>query len=600
MEEILLNVDSRYRNNLLYPNESKYKYTFDKKYKNIISARMISIEVYNTISYFNDIKQNNYITVHLPNKLNDPNGTQIILDKGLYQDIAMIKNTFDNLFNQSFNLNSSLKKSIINNKAHAEKYFYFLYLNENVELTFDFNNVLFEPSTLATKLTLNKGWYSIYGIVLQIQDYITTKHNERVIFKNTNPSNTSVISLDSGNFILNEFILPIFDRRFRHVNKLYDCIRFDTIGIFNGLNNNLTNNLNLLKNYVYTIYINDITSFVLQTTYDNLTGKLLDKLNTGNYLMTNAPDTSSYTILAGNLLESKSIYHLNIAYNSVDPVDPIGASTQIYNLKMETDLSLLKVSFSNDFSDTSTYKFYYYFTPVPGSADPQVQTWNKTDSGITINLFNKLFNDKNFAYEQNFITQAQRDDIFFVYTSEKDIADFEIDFTTNISNSTSSPEHISNGLVDIKQMTYPSLGYYLGFRPDTTKTTDLFLFNITTQTNTKKLITGQKIYDTNGDDYIFLKINNWGYLDFFNEKLFAKILLSSNLGGPKIDEYVNKEFRFRQPIDINKLDIELVDYLGNTIDLYGFNWSFTIEFKQIINTNDKKTIQREALVFNNT
>lgn len=600
MEEILLNVDSRYRNNLLYPNESKYKYTFDKKYKNIISARMISIEVYNTISYFNDIKQNNYITVHLPNKLNDPNGTQIILDKGLYQDIAMIKNTFDNLFNQSFNLNSSLKKSIINNKAHAEKYFYFLYLNENVELTFDFNNVLFEPSTLATKLTLNKGWYSIYGIVLQIQDYITTKHNERVIFKNTNPSNTSVISLDSGNFILNEFILPIFDRRFRHVNKLYDCIRFDTIGIFNGLNNNLTNNLNLLKNYVYTIYINDITSFVLQTTYDNLTGKLLDKLNTGNYLMTNAPDTSSYTILAGNLLESKSIYHLNIAYNSVDPVDPIGASTQIYNLKMETDLSLLKVSFSNDFSDTSSYKFYYYFTPVPGSADPQVQTWNKTDSGITINLFNKLFNDKNFAYEQNFITQAQRDDIFFVYTSEKDIADFEIDFTTNISNSTSSPEHISNGLVDIKQMTYPSLGYYLGFRPDTTKTTDLFLFNITTQTNTKKLITGQKIYDTNGDDYIFLKINNWGYLDFFNEKLFAKILLSSNLGGPKIDEYVNKEFRFRQPIDINKLDIELVDYLGNTIDLYGFNWSFTIEFKQIINTNDKKTIQREALVFNNT
>ena len=42
MEEILLNIDSRYRDILIYPNECKFKYNLEKIYKNIISARMIS------------------------------------------------------------------------------------------------------------------------------------------------------------------------------------------------------------------------------------------------------------------------------------------------------------------------------------------------------------------------------------------------------------------------------------------------------------------------------------------------------------------------------------------------------------------------------
>jgi hypothetical protein len=595
MEEILLNVDSRYRNILMYPNECKYKYNFDKMYKNIVSARMISIEVNNSTTYIDDIKQNNFITVHLPNKINDPIGTKIELDEGLYQFVSIIQNIFNGLFQELFNVNSSLKRTLIDGYNHAEKYFYFLYLNEDIEFTFDFNS--YDP--LTSKLTLNKGWYSIYGIVLQIQNYITSKYNERKAFKSANPSDTTVISFDSGNFSLDSFQLSIFDRRFRHETKSHDCVRYDTVSNLTTGSNNLTTNLNLLKEHIYGTYINDTTKFILQTTYDVATAKILDKLSTGNYLMTNAPDGNPYTISTGMLLTSQSIYYLNKAYGTDSPTNPTNESTQIYNLIMNVDLTSLKTSFSNFFTKTisatnaaENFGFYYYFAPIPGDTVDLEQTWNKTYDSKIVNSFDNLFSDKDFAYEQGFITQSEKDNPSFVYTSEKDIADFEIDFSTyQIIN------HVSNGFVDIKKIVYPPVGYYLGFRPNINKTINQFTFKGSID-NTERNITATKIFDTNGNDYMFLRLNNWGYLDFFGKTLFAKILLTTGIGNPKIEDLINKEFRFRQPIDIDKLDIELVDYLGNTINLSGFDWSFTLELNQIINSTTKTTVERNALVFN--
>jgi len=597
MEEVLLNIDSKYRDILIYPNECKFKHNLEKMYKNIISTRLISIEVNNCASYIDNVKQNNFIIVHLPNKLNDPNGVKIELDEGLYQIIGVIKNMFNSLFQELFNFNSSLSKITIDGKPHVEKYFYIFYLNNDTELTFDFNALTNQPSTLETKLTLQQGWHSIYGIVLQIQNYITSKYNERKAFKKANPLDISILDLDSGNFSLNEFELPIFDRRFRHENNIFDCIRYDTILIFNAISTNLTTNLNLLKEHIYKTYINDTTTFILQTTYDATTAKILDKLNTGKYIMTNAPDGSPYTLVPGSELTSKSIYHLNIAFGSDLPTFPTNKSIQIYNLIMNVDLTALKVSFSNQFTKTTSssgsFAFYYYFTPVPNSIETPVQTWNKIENTQVINLFDNLFSNKDFAYQQGFITQVQKDNPSFIYTSEKDIADFEIDFSTYpIINP------VSNGLVDIKKMVYPPVGYYLGFRPDIIKTINQFTFQGIVD-NTERILLATKIFDTTGDDYIFLRINDWGYIDFFSKKMFAKILLTTGLGNPKILDNINKEFRFRQPIDINKLDIELVDYLGNTVNLNGFDWSFTIEFKQIINSIDKSTIERNTLVFNN-
>lgn len=596
MEEVLLNIDSRYRDILIYPNECKFKHNLEKMYKNIISTRLISIEVNNCASYIDDAKQNNFIMVHLPNKLNDPTGIKIQLDEGLYQIIGVIKNMFNGLFQELFNSNSSLQRLTIDGNLHAEKYFYFFYLNNITELTFDFNT-LNDPTTLINKLELQQGWHSIYGIILQIQKYVTSKYNERKAFKNANPLDISIVDLDSGKFSLNEFQLPIFDRRFRHVNKTYDCVRYDTVLIFNTISTNLTTNLDSLKDHIYKTYINDTTTFIPQTTYDGTTAKILDKLNTGEYRMTNAPNATPYTLIPTTKLTSKSIYHLNITEGSDTPTFPTSESTQIYNLIMNIDLTALKVSFSNQFTKTintsNSFSFYYYFTPVPDSLATPEQTWAKTENTELINLFDNLFSDKDFAYQQGFITKAQKENSSFIYTSEKDIADFEIDFSTYpIINP------VLNGLLDIKRMVYPPVGYYLGFRPTITKTINQFTFQGTID-NTERILLATKIFDTTGDDYMFLRINDWGYIDFFGKRMFAKILLTTGLGNPKILDNVNKEFRFRQPIDINKLDIELVDYLGNTIDLNGFDWSFTIEFKQIINSTDKNTLERNTLVFNN-
>ena len=47
----------------------------------------------------------------------------------------------------------------------------------------------------------------------------------------------------------------------------------------------------------------------------------------------------------------------------------------------------------------------------------------------SILLFDNLFSSKQYLLDQFFITQAQFDDPFFEYTSEKDIPNFEIDFS---------------------------------------------------------------------------------------------------------------------------------------------------------------------------
>jgi hypothetical protein len=592
MEEILINVDSRYRDILINPNECKFKFNLQKTYKNIISVKMKSVELNNSATFIDSVKKNNFITVHLPNKTNDPQGIKLELEDGLYQTIGMIQNVFNGLFNSVINTNDALQKTIVDGKIFAEKYFYIFYLNENVEFIFDFNSATL-PSTLQNRLTIEAGWHSIYGLVLQIQNYISTKYDERRIYKLANPT-TPTINFDNGNFILSSISLPIFDRRFRSAieNDTNDCIRYDTISSFMGASSNLTTNLGSLKTHIYQTYIYDIITFIAQTntTYDVLTGGILDQLNAGEYLM-----PANYTISEGTKLDSRSKYHIQIVKNIEQPTYPTSNSIQIYNLLMNINNSSLKVSFINYFTLTNASEMiacYYYYSSPAGEIENQ--TWSLVVDNVVNNVLDNLFSDKQFLLEQKFITQAQYDDPFFEYSSEKDIASFDIDFSTY-----EIPNPIVDGLLDVNRMVYPPVGYYLGFRPDTKKSTDSFLFSGTVD-GTERTITGSKIYDTNGEDYVFLKINDWGYLDFFGRKMFAKILLTTNLGNPTLDDYINKEYRFRQPIDLNRLDIELVDYLGNTINLGGFDWSFTLEINQMVNSSEKSIIERNNLIFSPT
>jgi hypothetical protein len=62
MEDILISIDSKYRDFIKYPNESKFTLNFEKIYKNIVSAKLVSLELTNSINYISSTKNNNYVT----------------------------------------------------------------------------------------------------------------------------------------------------------------------------------------------------------------------------------------------------------------------------------------------------------------------------------------------------------------------------------------------------------------------------------------------------------------------------------------------------------------------------------------------------------
>lgn len=590
MEEIFINIDSKYRDRILYPAECKFRINLEKTYKNITAVTINSLELCNSINYISTKKNNNYIKIHLPNKLNDPDGTTIILVDGLLQLITSIKSIFNGILSGIFNTNGALQTFSYNDQPFAEKYFYIFYLNNDTPIVFDFNSADNMPNSLSSGLIIKQGWHSIYGIVIQINKYIKQKYNERKEYVsniNTNSSSPpTAIPLDAGNFSFTPISLNIFDRRFRHKSsRSLDCIRVDIIAgaIFTA--DNLDVNLQDVKTRIYQTYINDIVFYITKPVGSpvNSTFGILDKLASGTFVVVG--DYSKN--INGGILSSNSKYYIN----SVG-LGPNSDNTQIYNLSNEIDLTGLRVYFKNSFSNVTvgtTLKFYYYY--YVDQEGNNTATWKYIENGNTVNYVENLLS-KSFLLKHKFITQEEHDNPFYNATLEKDIADFQIDFNTN--KTLENP--VTNGLVDIKKLEYASVGHYIGYRPDILKPIDKFLkFSVMDETD--RIIRAEKMFDTGGDNYIFIKINGWGYIDFFGEPFMAKILLTSGLGNPKLDAFVNQGYRFRQPVNINRLDIELVDFLGNTLDLNGFDFSTSLKLMTVISSDQKDILERQALVF---
>jgi len=581
MEETLINIDSKYRDITVYPQESKYSITFEKKYKNIISVRMLSLEITNTINYISTQKNNNWFVIHLPNKVNDPEGIKLQLEDGLLQVIGSIRNIVNILFSVYTNTTGALQQYTVDSKPFAEKYFYIFYLNDAITFTFDFNSELF-PSVLSNKLTINSGWHSIYGLYYQINTYINKNYDARNEYFKLNPTKPS-INLDSGNYTMQDFSLRIWDRKFRNIDTdseptSNDCIRIDNI-IVSGVTYNIISNIPF-KNKIYSHYLSDITTYIPISTGTSI----LDKLIGNNFII---PPT--YVGANGvKKYESGSIYNINN-----NTITPSTDSVQVYNLMMQLNNVSYTVSFENKFTTDATagIDYYYYWVDPAGGAN----TWKSVDANSG-EIHNRLANltSKTFLREYKFLSLDDYNNPYHSVSLVKDIASFEIDFSTY--NQLLNP--VDNGILNIKKMQYPPLGFYIGFRPDIKKTTDQFLLKPIID-DTKVTLKATKIYDATGDDYIFVRINDWGYVDYFGTKMFAKIVFSSGLGNSRLDDFINKEYRFRQPMNIQRLNIELIDYLGNTIDLNGFDWSFTLELKELLNTESKETTEKQNLVFTN-
>lgn len=528
MEDILLNIDSKYRDLQIYPYENKFRINLDKPYKNIVSAKVVSIELNNTLTYLSDSKNNNFIKFHLPNKINDPEGVILKLPRGLYQSITAIQNIYNAYFSSAFNNNNGIAN------MSKERYFYIFYLNNSVTINFkkqddnivptlnegEYTNTSF--NTDLGNLSIPAGWHSLYGLNIQIQNYLKT------------------LTIPYGIFKMSAFSLRIWDRRFRKPNDNDDNIRIDVIDEFEIIGETITQNLTTLKSYIYFQYINDTTNFV--TDANNI--GIIDRLIHNTFTIPNG-----YT-RGGVLLQSGSKYHVSNSKIAA----PTGTNIQLYNLSMVVDFTRVLIYFRNSFNNgTNTFYYYYYI-------DATSQGWNKVDSNNNqVNLLSNLG----------------------VSNLSKDIPQYQMDFNTYGNIQTA---YNNDNIFDIKKMRYPTLGFYLGFRNND---------YISNNENTDQTIYAEKIFDTTGDDYVFIKINDWGHIDFFGQRALGKILLTSTLGQPKLEDYISKEYRFKQPINIQRLDIEIVDYLGNSVDLNGFDFSFTLELKQITHSELKNDFENK-------
>jgi hypothetical protein len=101
----------------------------------------------------------------------------------------------------------------------------------------------------------------------------------------------------------------------------------------------------------------------------------------------------------------------------------------------------------------------------------------------------------------------------------------------------------------------------------------------------------ENMSNLNTHKYMLLRLSNYGNIVSNNNTYFSKIIVTKENYEQIYDSqfmFQTKKFIFKQPMDINKLDISIHDMNENIIDFNGINISLTLEFKSIRNKLFKK------------
>lgn len=150
---------------------------------------------------------------------------------------------------------------------------------------------------------------------------------------------------------------------------------------------------------------------------------------------------------------------------------------------------------------------------------------------------------------------------------------FSMTFITSTTNS-------SGAYITSKNPYNNGLGYHMGF--------------LNTSYSGLQSYTAEYVPTIVANNYVYLAVNDWSsvlHQDFNSTRFdaFAKILVT----GPKNTLFFDtlssnsttKHYFFQQPIDITRLDIQLLDAYGNQLNLRGGDFSVTLEIEQILNIN---------------
>ena len=114
---------------------------------------------------------------------------------------------------------------------------------------------------------------------------------------------------------------------------------------------------------------------------------------------------------------------------------------------------------------------------------------------------------------------------------------------------------------------YPSLGKILGF-----------LNNIYSDTN---LIESDIDINIPTDNYIYIKINDYGNMYTINNNVLnnSSYLCKVSFNNNAEIVFISEGYKFINPTNIDKLDIEILNPYLNNINLSNINYSFTLELE---------------------
>lgn len=148
-----------------------------------------------------------------------------------------------------------------------------------------------------------------------------------------------------------------------------------------------------------------------------------------------------------------------------------------------------------------------------------------------------------------------------------------LEATVNINSGLVTIKADSNFTIEFPQYTeYPSLGQLLGYKEKKYENNNIHI--------------GQHIINVIDYNYCFMKLNDYGYVYNGIKKYFSKIIITNKkyeMSFEGSNNFVTKTMVFKQPKNINKLNIQLFDPYNKLIDMNGIQFSLTLEFKYVNN-----------------
>lgn len=250
------------------------------------------------------------------------------------------------------------------------------------------------------------------------------------------------------------------------------------------------------------------------------------------------------------------------------------------NFKNIDYIKLASAEIPNNFYVFSNTRFNNFFTVKCILVDGQQADPNIDEGEVVITFPNGTYdadvlaNSLNIILKNNFFSTGTINDRG-VITITNGIKFFANTNSSRLTISSTSAQYKYEINFNNNNIDYRSFGYILGFRKNS------YIINANSG------IVGEAVFDTTGEKYLFLRVNNFGltYINHKNpKKVFAKVILDKykeDFVYSNLSDMINKEHKFRLPINVNKLEIELLDYNGNRIDNNGMDFSITLELGQI-------------------